>query len=86
MYVTIHLVGIRGNRMKQSTKVKNAISKAAREIPIIAWAVEADGIINPVYVYRTRSTARQLCNDLEVYGKERKVHVRKVAMYVIPGR
>jgi len=72
--------------MKENTKVTKAIAKAAKQVPIIAWAVEADGIINPVDVYSTRSSARWLRNELEEYGMAKRAHVRKVAVYVIPGR
>lgn len=72
--------------MKDNTKVKAAISKTAREIPIIAWAVEADGIIDPTDVYPTRASARYLRNMLEMGMLAERAHVRKVVMYVIPGR
>ena len=53
---------------------------------IIAWAVEMDGKITPDYVLPTRATARYLRNFEAENGDSKKVHVRKVAMYVIPGR
>ena len=72
--------------MSKSTKVKAAMNKTAREIPIIAWAVEADGIINPADVYPTRASARYLRNEMEQWGEAQRVHVRKVKLQVIPGR
>ena len=67
------------------TKVTNSASKTAREVPIIAWAVEIDGKIDPVDVYRTRSYARMVRNDFDGIISD-TVHVRKVKLQVIPGR
>ncbi len=72
--------------MSKNTKVKAAMGKVAREIPIIAWAVEMDGKITPDYVLPTRATARYLRNFEAENGSARKVHVRKVKLQVIPGR
>ena len=72
--------------MKQNTKVKNAMTKTAKQIPIIAWAVEADGKIHPTDVYPTREYARYMRNEMTAFGVATKAHVRKIAMQVIPGR
>ena len=68
------------------TKVNKAVSKVAREIPIIAWAVEADGKIHPTDVYPTREYARYMRNEMTAFGVAAKAHVRKVVLQVIPGR
>lgn len=72
--------------MKQNTKVNKAVSKTAREIPIIAWAVEIGGKIYPADVFPTRASARYVRNEVERWGEAQKVHVRKVSLQVIPGR
>lgn len=72
--------------MNKTNKVKNAVNKTAREIPIIAWAVEKDGKIDPNNVYSTRDAARYIHTDIETYGEAQKAHVRKIAIQVIPGR
>jgi hypothetical protein len=72
--------------MKENTKVTKAVSKAAREIPIIAWAVEVDGKIALSDVYTVREEARYIRNERERYQPNNKLHVRKIAMQVIPGR
>lgn len=72
--------------MKDNTKVKAAISKTAREIPIIAWAVEADGVIDPDDVSSSRSDARRLRTYMQQSGWAKRAHVRKIVMQVIPGR
>lgn len=72
--------------MKTVTKINKAIAKSAKQVPIIAWAVEADGVINPADVYPTRASARYLRNEMEQWGEAQRVHVRKVKLQVIPGR
>lgn len=74
------------NAMKVNNKVVNAVSKTAKQLPIIAWAVEADGIIDPTDVYTTRASARYLRNEMTALELAQRAHVRKVVMYVIPGR
>jgi len=70
----------------KNTKVKAAISKTAREIPIIAWAVEIDGIVSPANVLSTRQRARWYRNTVEHFDDVKRAHVRKIAIQVIPGR
>jgi len=70
-----------------TNKVKNSVTKTAREIPIIAWAVEVNGGIEPSNIFETRSTARWIRNaSLIEYEEDAKLHVRKIAIQVIPGR
>ena len=72
--------------MKKDTKAKNAMNKTAREVPIIAWAVEMDGKIHPADVFPTRALARYVRGEVESWGDSQKIHVRKIAIQVIPGR
>jgi len=70
----------------KNTKVTKAVAKAAKQVPIIAWAVEVNGEINPDRVVGTRAFARYLRNEVQQYGEGRKAHARKIALQVIPGR
>lgn len=72
--------------MKETNKVKTAMTKTAKQIPIIAWAVELDGKIHPTDVCPTREYARLIRNEMLAYGCANKAHVRKVVLQVIPGR
>lgn len=72
--------------MKKNNKVNKAANKTAKQIPIIAWAVEADGKIHPTDVYPTREYARYMRNEMTAFGVAQRAHVRKIAMQVIPGR
>lgn len=72
--------------MTKSNKIKNAMKKTAREIPIIAWAVEIDGIVSPANMLSTRQRARWYRNAVEEFNAASRAHVRKIAIQVIPGR
>lgn len=73
--------------MTKTNKVKNTVNKAAREIPIIAWAVEVNGKIHPDHLFKTRSDARWVRNASVIrYEDNTKLSVRKVKLQVIPGR
>lgn len=73
--------------MRTTNKIKNAVNKTAREIPIIAWAVEIDGKIRPDQLFKTRSDARWVRNaSVMRYENDTKLSVRKVKLQVIPGR
>jgi len=72
------------NAKSKNTKVTKAVAKAAKQVPIIAWAVEVNGEIKTYNIFSTRETAREVRTDEEYfYGR---AHVRKVKLQVIPGR
>jgi len=78
--------------MTKNTKVTKAVAKAAKQVPIIAWAVEVNGEIKPHNIFSTRETAREVRNDVDEWawasgGVDRqKAHIRKIAIQVIDGR
>lgn len=74
------------NAKTKSNKVTKAVTKTAKQLPIIAWAVEADGKIHPTDVCPTREYARHLRNEMTAFGIAQRAHVRKVVLQVIPGR